>query len=157
VAYSKSSKERDMDVRTNDHDTDEDEEEDIFEKTPRKAKSRTPKKATPIVTEERQSGLGKSTSSRDDARRTAHAPPTRTDITVARDDDGNSKVQMDYETWLRVREFVVLADKYVDEHFKFRFARAKTAKTYRDRRNKDKTVGQAAGRDRAGHKGPGVN
>ena len=142
----------------NDHDTDEEDEDDIFERTTPKAKPRTPKKGrTPEVTDERQSGFGKSTSSRDDARRTAHPPLTRTDITVARDEDGNSKVQMDYETWLRVREFVVLADKYVDEHFKFRFARAKTAKTYRDRRNKDKTVGQAAGRDRAGHKGPGVN
>jgi hypothetical protein len=66
-------------------------------------------------------------------------------------------VQLDYDTWRKIREFVVLADKYVEEYFRFRLLRAKNAKTYRNRKNKDMDVGQASGRGNGWNKGPGVN
>jgi hypothetical protein len=92
----------------------------------------------------------RSSSSRDHGR-------DRQDIRVVRDEEGNSKVQLDYDTWRKIREFVVLADKYVEEYFRFRLLRAKTAKTYRNRKNKDMDVGQASGRGNGWNKGPGVN
>ena len=92
----------------------------------------------------------KSSSSRDHGR-------DRQDIRVVRDEEGNSKVQLDYDTWKKIREFVVLADKYVEEYFRFRLLRAKNAKTYRNRKNKDMDVGQASGRGNGWNKGPGVN
>jgi hypothetical protein len=81
---------------------------------------------------------------------------TRRDIQVVRNDRGESKVQIDYASWQRIREFVILADKYVEEYFKFRLLRAKKAKLYR-RKNKEEDVGQAYGRGKGGNKGPGVN
>jgi hypothetical protein len=162
------SRERDILAHKRHYDsTDDDTSEEIFEKTPQKGgEKRKEKRRTkttrlldsdPPSAREHQAGYGGSTSSREDALRPLAPASFRPDITVGQDEDGNSKVQMDYETWKRVREFVVLADKYVEEHFKFRLARAKTAKMYRDRLNKDKNVGQAVSRGKDGHKGPGVN
>ena len=54
---------------------------------------------------------------------------------MIRDEDGKSKVQLDYDTWKKIREFVTLADK----------------------KNKETNVGQASGRDKGWNKGPGVN
>jgi hypothetical protein len=76
---------------------------------------------------------------------------------VIRDEDGKSKVQLDYDTWKKIREFVTLADKCVEQHFQYRLKRAKHAQPYRDRKNKETEVGQASGRDEGWNKGRGVN
>jgi hypothetical protein len=76
---------------------------------------------------------------------------------VIRDEDGKSKVQLDYDTWKKIREFVTLADKCVEQHFQYRLKRAKHAQSYRDRKNKETEVGQASGRDEGWNKGRGVN
>ena len=63
--------------------------------------------------------------------------PLDSHIEVIRDTSGAPRVQMEYEAWTQLREYMRMLDKYVESDFNTRFMKARNSNNRRNRLNSE--------------------